>query len=588
MKKMLLFIVCGIISGVTNGQPMENLSRMIEKKLSGLAIHQSKNHDHRFCATTLLFSGKKNFDKLTTNAQSILNKMSDRPVLANVEMAETDHFVLHYTTSGDDELYTLEDEDENDIPDYIDFMAELFEEIYTIYENMGYLMPPSDDQNSPKYDIYFALIDEGILGYVAGEDEIGDHPGSTDRTETSSMTSFMVMRSDGYEGYTGSDEEDLDLLKSTAAHEFFHSIQFGYVSTGNNWMYESTATWAEDIVFPGSLDHLWYMTDIFLYPDIPLNLSMDDEMEGDGFDGRWYGSWIFFRYLTEQSDVSYVKGMITRMSTGKTILASMAEESTFWNGQGKPIPPQLNGAINRFFTALYLLSNREQDAPYVFSRANDYADFMLDFSGNRSVKIEGDSNNRLMRMSADYKNVSIAGGDTLIYTQTSGASGNFILVLLQLDANGNFVHRVTSQTFSGGKVKLVADGSKTLDQAVAILIDTRLSESDLTSRQYSLSVSKGVSTSVESETPNSVYLAQNFPNPFNPSTMIAYQTISTGVVTITVYDVMGREVETLLNEVKPAGNYQVPFHATNLSSGIYYYTLKANDVTYTKKMSLIK
>jgi photosystem II stability/assembly factor-like uncharacterized protein len=92
----------------------------------------------------------------------------------------------------------------------------------------------------------------------------------------------------------------------------------------------------------------------------------------------------------------------------------------------------------------------------------------------------------------------------------------------------------------------------------------------------------------ESEMPNEFLLFQNYPNPFNPATTIAYQIPDRGFVTLKVYDILGREVATLVNEEKPAGSYEVQFTANGLASGIYFYKLSANEYSETKKMILLK
>lgn len=88
--------------------------------------------------------------------------------------------------------------------------------------------------------------------------------------------------------------------------------------------------------------------------------------------------------------------------------------------------------------------------------------------------------------------------------------------------------------------------------------------------------------------PNSYSLDQNYPNPFNPSTTINYSILEDGLVTIKVYDILGREVITLVNEEKQPGNYEVKFNGDNLSSGIYLYKMTANDFVEVKKFVLTK
>ena len=90
------------------------------------------------------------------------------------------------------------------------------------------------------------------------------------------------------------------------------------------------------------------------------------------------------------------------------------------------------------------------------------------------------------------------------------------------------------------------------------------------------------------EIPNTILVFQNYPNPFNPKTKIKYQIPELSFVRLKVYDVLGSEIETLVNEEKPAGNYEVKFDATNLPSGIYFYRLHTGDYISTKKMVLIK
>lgn len=88
--------------------------------------------------------------------------------------------------------------------------------------------------------------------------------------------------------------------------------------------------------------------------------------------------------------------------------------------------------------------------------------------------------------------------------------------------------------------------------------------------------------------PNQIKLGQNFPNPFNPSTVIDFELPSSGRVSLSVYDMLGRQVISLINGPHPAGNHTISFDATGLSSGIYLYRLSFGSSTYTKKMTVLK
>jgi hypothetical protein len=86
----------------------------------------------------------------------------------------------------------------------------------------------------------------------------------------------------------------------------------------------------------------------------------------------------------------------------------------------------------------------------------------------------------------------------------------------------------------------------------------------------------------------SFHLEQNYPNPFNPTTSIQYQVSSNTQVSLKVYDVLGSEVASLVDEYKPAGSYEVIFNATELSSGIYFYKLQTGSLVDSKKMIYLK
>lgn len=88
--------------------------------------------------------------------------------------------------------------------------------------------------------------------------------------------------------------------------------------------------------------------------------------------------------------------------------------------------------------------------------------------------------------------------------------------------------------------------------------------------------------------PNTYSLSQNYPNPFNPVTRINFDIPKQGLVTMKVFDILGREVKTLVNEIKAPGKYSVDFEGTELSSGVYFYRLESNSFTDIKRMILIK
>ncbi|MFH1194377.1 MAG: T9SS type A sorting domain-containing protein [bacterium] len=117
----------------------------------------------------------------------------------------------------------------------------------------------------------------------------------------------------------------------------------------------------------------------------------------------------------------------------------------------------------------------------------------------------------------------------------------------------------------------------------------RLKQIDMNG-QYSYS--DVIEVSAES-IPGRFALEQNYPNPFNPTTVIKYQIPSSQVVTLKIYDILGNEVATLVHETKAPGNYEVKFDArsyggSKLSSGVYFYQLRAGSFVSSKKFVLMK
>lgn len=156
----------------------------------------------------------------------------------------------------------------------------------------------------------------------------------------------------------------------------------------------------------------------------------------------------------------------------------------------------------------------------------------------------------------------------------AGTFNNCIVILeTKSDAQGNLIHHDYGYYAYGiGKVK-----NERTYPVTEVHTDLLIS--------YNLT---GINDEVSNQNPDNFLLSQNFPNPFNPSTSIRYQVSGNSQVILKVYDVLGNEVATLVNEEKPAGNYEVEFDASRLTSGIYFYQLKSGSYLETKKMVMMK
>jgi hypothetical protein len=157
--------------------------------------------------------------------------------------------------------------------------------------------------------------------------------------------------------------------------------------------------------------------------------------------------------------------------------------------------------------------------------------------------------------------------------------------------NAEAQYLVEQSAFGNGGTDISGSGysiAGTLGQSVTG-ITTGTSNDDYSGFWYpESSIITGIAKELQNALPKKYSLTQNYPNPFNPSTIINYSVPKAGLVTIKVYNVLGKEMSTLVNEEKTAGNYSVQFYGNHLSSGVYFYMMQAGGFVQTKKLLLLK
>ncbi len=178
--------------------------------------------------------------------------------------------------------------------------------------------------------------------------------------------------------------------------------------------------------------------------------------------------------------------------------------------------------------------------------------------------------------------VNVPTNPTFEWTPVNGA----VSYTLQISTFGSFINYVVNQSgITSTSYSVVG-----LEENKKLFWRVRGATSNyegLFSKVFNFTT--GSSSSVnENENLYTYNLEQNYPNPFNPTTVIKYQLANPGFVTISVYNMLGMEIAKLVNEEKSAGEYEVEFDASNLSSGIYFYRLQAGSFVETKKMLLLK
>lgn len=215
------------------------------------------------------------------------------------------HVCVHYVTSTTDKVPAT-DADNDGVPDYVQTTLATLDTVWTTeIDQMGYRAPLSDGTRGGgvgKLDVYLqdlATRTTALYGYCAPDTDNLTSPG------------YCVLENDYSEPYFLNHTPD-ENLEVTAAHEFFHAVQFGYNSYQDEWLMEGTAAWMEDEVYTDINDNRQYLA------ASPLSRSWHPLDHGDyatRYDPYFppYGSWIFWRFLSESfQDPSVIKGVWQR------------------------------------------------------------------------------------------------------------------------------------------------------------------------------------------------------------------------------------------------------------------------------------
>jgi hypothetical protein len=155
--------------------------------------------------------------------------------------------------------------------------------------------------------------------------------------------------------------------------------------------------------------------------------------------------------------------------------------------------------------------------------------------------------------------------------------------------NGLNWNTIIDSTANTGIYSWVVYASDSSDQCLIKI--SNLSDStiyDVSNNVFTIGLVSSIEDDISNNYPKEYTLDQNFPNPFNPSTIIKYQIPVRSFVTLIVFDVLGNEVATLVNEERAPGSYEVSFSAVEFVSGVYIYSLRAGNFIQTRKMILIK
>jgi hypothetical protein len=251
-------------------------------------------------ATMILRDLVVRLDELTSAERALAERVLARPtsakalpgraLRADVSPLCSTHFCVHYTTVGSD-APDLTDSDGDGHPDWVEAVVDTFEAVWTTeVTNMGYRAPlpdaPGGGRTNPdaRNDVYIEdLGASGLYGFCQPEPPAG--------SSTFDAPGFCGVDNDFAPDQFPSGANGIAALQVTAAHEFFHAVQFAYDYAEDRWFMEGTAAWMEDEVYDDINDNYQYLgTSALTFPDVPVDY---------GDEGFQYGSFLFFRYLSE-------------------------------------------------------------------------------------------------------------------------------------------------------------------------------------------------------------------------------------------------------------------------------------------------
>lgn len=221
----------------------------------------------------------------------------------------------------------------------------------------------------------------------------------------------------------------------------------------------------------------------------------------------------------------------------------------------------------------------DEDLGDIFLRPNiSVASINLGSLGEGTLRIEFNQYGTLDYLTL-VTDLNTADIETLRMISAEHSESGSVLELLVGDPDQQY-----AEIYPGQEIAFVfREGAHTRPKIQYILKTVGRYETDT-----ALVFNKVTATTENNLIPKENKLFDNYPNPFNPTTQIKYSVKENGFVTLKVYDILGKEVASLVNEEKQAGTYTVTFDASYLASGIYFYTITASDFQKTKKMILIK
>jgi hypothetical protein len=249
-------------------------------------------------ATPIMLEVMREFAQLPDAEQEMLKDYRNRPTATHSYDSPSGYFKIHYSIEGVNSVPLEDLNPANGIPDYVEWVGEYCDSSYLcIHENLGYIVPPSDngEGGDDRFDIY--ILDMPYYGYTQPE---APGPESWD-----DYICYTVIHNSFDLAYPNDDPEGVQkgAAKVTCAHEYFHAVQFAYTYLAEIWYMEVSSSWMEEICYPVVNDNYNYFSDFFDYPYYALN-AIDSLATL-----HQYGAFVWNRFLDQYYDTTLIRNI---------------------------------------------------------------------------------------------------------------------------------------------------------------------------------------------------------------------------------------------------------------------------------------
>jgi hypothetical protein len=357
---------------------------------------------------------------------------------------------VHYVTTGDD-APSLADADDDGTPDYVETVLRTVGSVRTKYLGAGYRAPKRDGAlggGSNKFDVYLGELGrDGYYGYC-----IPDEPTTSANRTRYDRYSFCGLDNDYAEFPTNTPRENLQV---TVAHEYFHATQFAYDAFEDGWLLEATAAWIEDEVYDAVDDNVQYLR---TSPITRPSVSLDTFSTSGSTNGFHYGTWSFFRFLSERYPAE--KGGLPKLVLDVFRVADGApggDDNYSWQAVDRVL--RAKGTSGAKMLAGYAVANRRASTSYAEGRTNRYPSaplyanarvsertgysrsLRLNHLATATVRLTPQSVSSGYRLQLELRLQPTARGASALVT-TASKGGRLTTTTVALDRDGDATKRV--------------------------------------------------------------------------------------------------------------------------------------------------